>query len=118
MKLKVISREGAKRDVVRIYQRLTREAGRRTGERFLAAVNQAFVRLSKSPLIGTRYETDHPSLAELRCLSLSARFKNYLVFYICPAGQIDVVRILHGAQDRDAILPESLEDEDVNDPAE
>ena len=118
MKLDVTSRESARRDVIRISQHLAREAGPRTVERFLGALDRVFSRLSSSPLIGAPIESGNPLLSQLRCLSLSARFRNYLVFYTCSANQVDVIRVLHGAQDIDSIMSRRIEAENIDDPDE
>lgn len=82
--------------------------------RFLDAAEATIRRLAASPGIGARYDPDHPALAELRFFPIT-RFKNDLVFYRPLADGIEVVRVLHGAQDIHRILAEEFGVEDTDD---
>jgi toxin ParE1/3/4 len=108
MKGVVRRRAGAQRDLIAIYRRYAREAGLRIADRFLAAAEKTFRHLAGMPGMGTRYEHDHPALAELRVSPLSPRFKVYLVFYRPVAEGIEIVRVLHGARDIHGILAEEF----------
>jgi toxin ParE1/3/4 len=87
----------------------------RAALRFLNAAEVTIRRLAMSPGIGARYDPDHPALAELRFFPIT-RFKNDLVFYRPLADGIEVLRVLHGAQDIHHILAEEFGiEEDVGD---
>jgi toxin ParE1/3/4 len=79
----------------------------RAALRFLGAAEATIRRLAGSPGIGTRYDPDHPALADLRFFPISG-FKNDLVFYRSLADGIEVLRVLHGAQDIHRILAEEF----------
>ena len=108
MKGVVHRRAGAQRDLIAIYRHYAREAGLRIADRFLAAAEKTFRLLAGMPGMGTRYDYDHPALAELRVFPLSSRFKVYLVFYKPVADGIEIVRVLHGARDIRRILAEEF----------
>ena len=71
------------------------------------------------PGMGTRYDPEHSVLAEFRFFPIT-RFKNDLVFYRPLADGIEVVRVLHGAQDIHSILAEEfgIEEDDADDQEE
>ena len=108
MKGAVHRRAGARRDLIAIYRHYAREAGLRIADRFLAAAEETFRLLAGMPGMGTRYEHDHPALAELRVFPLSSRFKAYVVFYRPVADGVEIVRVLHGARDLRRILAEEF----------
>jgi toxin ParE1/3/4 len=117
-KRRIVKRERALRDLERrsdsIYQHNPRAA-----LRFLDAAEATFRRLAGMAGIGTRYNPEHPALSELRVFPIS-HFKNDIVFYRPLASGIEVVRVLHGAQDIHSILAEEfgIEDDTGDDPAE
>ena len=104
MKVEVRHRVGARRDVIEAYRRYAREAGLRVADRFLASAEAVFERLAGMPLMGARFDHDHPALAVLRYLPLTSRFEKFLVFYRPVPGGIEIVRVLHGARDIPGIL--------------
>lgn len=73
------------------------------GQRFLAAVDECFGRLLTMPKLGREYDLGGFRLTELRSLPISG-FANWLVFYRVTEDGIEIVRVLHGARDVDAVL--------------
>lgn len=71
--------------------------------RFLSATEATFTRLVEMPRLGSRRQFQNPELADLRMWPVPG-FVNYLIFYRPTADGIQVIRVLHGAQDRDQIL--------------
>lgn len=105
---KVRRRRGAQQDLVAIYRRYAREAGIRIADKFLVTAEAAFRRLAGMPGLGTRYEHDHPLLAELQVSVLSAPFNAYLIYYKPISGGVEIIRVLHGARDIPRILAEEF----------
>jgi toxin ParE1/3/4 len=103
----IIRRPSANRDLVGIFRHYAREAGLRVADRFFAQAQATFTRLASMPGIGTPYEPDEPLYADLRYFPV-ARFRMYLVFYRPVPGGIEVLRVLHGARDIDALLAEEF----------
>ncbi len=100
-------RQKARQDLVDIFRYHAREAGYRVAQRFFAQTEATLARLAGMPGIGTSYEHEHPALSGLRFFPIS-RFRKYLVFYRSVADGIEVVRMLHGARDIQAILAEEF----------
>ena len=100
-------------DGVRIYSRAREDIvdsavyiGRDSvlaANRFLDSVDQTLALLARHPLLGAEYGTRNPRLAGIRVVRVK-RFPNHLAFYFPRGDGIDVVRVLHGAQDLDAAL--------------
>jgi len=73
------------------------------GFRFLAAAEATFEQLAEMPGIGRQRKVSAPGLRGLRFWRIKG-FENWLIFY-CPIEDgIEVVRVLHGAQDVESIL--------------
>jgi toxin ParE1/3/4 len=93
----------ARRDLLDVFVYIGRKSAP-SARRFLIQAESTFRRLAASPSIGTRYDPDSPALADLRYFPI-ARFPKYLVFYRPTADGIDVVRVVHGARDLEALFP-------------
>jgi toxin ParE1/3/4 len=76
---------------------------------FDQAVFETFDRLCEMPLIGTERNYSNPKIFGMRLWFVKA-FEKYLIFYRVFGNYIEIVRVLHSAQDTDSIL----EDESVN----
>ena len=74
--------------------------------RFYDAVEATYRQIRDHPKRWPLYELDHPRLQELRKCSV-ASFRNYLIFYWIDADMVEIIRVLHGAQD----IPSVLSDE-------
>jgi toxin ParE1/3/4 len=72
-------------------------------ERFLDAAEAAFRLLASMPELGTPCEFRSPDAAHMRVWSIRG-FQSYLIFYRLVKGGIDVVRVIHGARDIEAIF--------------
>jgi toxin ParE1/3/4 len=66
-------------------------------DRFLAAAEAAFKRLATMPRMGRRWRSDEPQIDAVRVWPIPGW--KYLVFYRPTDTGIDVIRVLHGAQD-------------------
>ena len=73
--------------------------------RFLAAADAAFAELLATPGLGRVREFHGARLHGLRSWRIRG-FENWLVFYRVTEEAIEVVRVLHGARDVDALLDE------------
>ena len=107
MSKSVHRRRQARQDLVDIFRYYAREAGLRLADRFLSQAEASFTRLADMPGLGTRYEHDHPALADVRVSPITG-FRKYLVFYRSVADGIEIVRVLHGARDIQTILAEEF----------
>ena len=73
--------------------------------KFDQAVFESFERLCEMPLIGTERNYKNPKLFGIRLWFVKG-FEKYLVFYRVFGNYIEIVRVLHSAQDTDSILEE------------
>ncbi len=71
-------------------------------ERFCAAVERALRLLSQHPQLGAKAGYAHAP--QVRKWVLRS-FSNYLLFYLENAGEVRMVRLLHGAQDLPSLIP-------------
>ena len=79
-------------------------------ERFLVAAEETFQLLGRMPGIGKLCRFSNPQLSAIRQYPVKG-FKNYLIFYRATDSEVEVLRVLHGARDLEAILDEdSTED--------
>jgi toxin ParE1/3/4 len=105
-KSRVVKRQRALRDLEERSLYIGQHNAR-AAHRFLEAARSTIRKLAASPRIGTRYEPDHPALAELRFLPVTG-FKNDLIFYRVILGGVEIVRVLHGARDIAGVLGEEF----------
>ena len=71
--------------------------------RFLENVEVTLERLAKFPASGCPLKAENPAFADVRFARV-AGFPNHVVFYVEHETAIEVIRILHGAQDIDSEL--------------
>ncbi len=71
--------------------------------RFLDACEATFEFLSESPQVGAIYLTNNPRLVGSRVFRVKG-FPNHLTFYLERQNGIEIVRVLHGARDLDAVF--------------
>jgi toxin ParE1/3/4 len=72
-------------------------------DRFLEATEQTVSQLLKMPKMGKLWPVRHPRLAGIRSWRVKG-FVKILIFYLPVSDGIEIVRLLHAAQDIDAIL--------------
>jgi toxin ParE1/3/4 len=78
-----------------------------SAERFLLAADRTFRQLEEMPGMGHIYESNNPKLNGIRVWAVKG-FRNHLIFYRAINDGIDVLTVLHGAQDLDNVLPREL----------
>src|SRR5215217_6559908 len=66
--------------------------------RWLAAVEKEFLFLTENPHAGDIRRPAPKSLRGMRSWPVGG-FRNYLIFYLPKRTRIEIVRVLHGAQD-------------------
>lgn len=73
------------------------------GLRFPEACDATFERLLERPFIGSARRFKHSELSGLRLWPVQG-FLNHLVFYFVREDGIEIIRVLHGAQDLESLL--------------
>jgi toxin ParE1/3/4 len=79
-------------------------------DKFLAAAEETFKQLAQTPKMGRVCEFYNLNLANVRQQPIK-EFRNYLVFYRTTDADVEILRVLHGRRDIDAILDEHLGEE-------
>lgn len=102
MKRRVIVKPEAKNDIKHHYRYIF-DRNEDAANCFLSSSKETFQRLALTPGIGTLRKYNNPELDGLRFVSISG-FQNYLAFYLTNSNSVQVVCVLHGAQDIDTIL--------------
>ncbi len=72
-------------------------------EHLVDSARQTFEFLRTNPFVGRRWPSPPRRLAGVRVLSITG-FPNLLVFYRPRPRVVEIVRVLHGAQDLDEFL--------------
>lgn len=70
---------------------------------FLDACQATFEFLAESPQLGAVYPTKNGRLVDLRAFRVKG-FPNHLAFYLERVTGIEIVRVVHGARDLDAVF--------------
>ena len=92
----------ARTDVVELAVHIGRDSVLAANQ-FLDATDETFALLALHPFLGAEYATKNPRLKGIRVLRVK-KFPNHLAFYFAREHGIEVVRVLHGAQDLDTAL--------------
>ena len=98
----VVKRGEARRDLLDHFVYIGRH-NVAASRRFLRAVDKALEQLAELPEMGALWSPGNPALADVRYWSIR-KFENHVIFYRPLADGIEVLRVLHGAQDIDRLL--------------
>ena len=79
-------------------------------ERFIEASETAFEKLAQMPRKGQQQKFKSPELAGTRRWFIPG-FDRYLVFYRPIKGGIEILRVLHGAQNIDAVMDDEASED-------
>ena len=82
---------------------LATEANLDTALRFYDAASVTFGKIASMPGIGEQWPSAHPRLAGLRIWRIEG-FERHLIVYRARDDGIEIVRVVHGARDIDAVL--------------
>ena len=93
-------------DVIHIAHYLAADEDLALAERFVAATEDGYNQLADFPGMGALRDYGNPIYAGMRKWPVPG-FPNYLIFYRVVVGQLKIQRVLHGAQDLDALFAPS-----------
>lgn len=79
-------------------------------DRFLASAEETFKQLDQMPQMGRLCQFSHPSLDGIRQRAVKG-FRRYIIFYRATDLGIEIIRVIHGARDIEAILELDLGEE-------
>jgi toxin ParE1/3/4 len=94
-------------DLERQVEYLDERANPEVSDRYLKSVYGAFDLLAQMPGMGAPREQLNPRLNGLRMWPVPD-FPKYLIFYRATDETVEVIRVLHGAQDIEGIISEEL----------
>ena len=101
-------RPRAVEDIEQYADYLEENATSEVALRFRSAIMNAIDQIGFMPGIGSLRELENTRLAGLR-MWIVPGFRNHLIFYLTPEGGIEIVRVLHGAQNTEVILEDENE---------
>lgn len=101
---RVVVRPRADRDLTEHAQYIARD-NVEVGLRFYTAAEETFQALAALPKMGSARDYRNPRLTGLRMWRVKD-FEKYLIFYRPMRDGIEVIRVLRGEQDIEAILVE------------
>lgn len=99
MPLKVKVSRQALISIEDIASYLTLQASLRIARKFNDTLQHAMKLLREFPEIGSVWPSDHKLLQDIRFWPLAKPFQRYLVFYRLNIQIIEIVDVMHGAQD-------------------
>jgi len=102
MAVRILRRRRAAEDAEEIADHIAKDS-LEAAVRFLENTESTLLALAESPGAGSRFESAHRNFENLRFRRVKG-FPNHVIFYVEHRNAIEVVRILHGAQDLDVEL--------------
>jgi toxin ParE1/3/4 len=97
-----VVRPKADLDLDEIADYLTQQSSLNTGLSFLDEAQRTFALLTTQPDMGWQAKFNDSRLTGVRVFRVSPPFTHYLVFYQPRRERIEILRVLHGAQDLEA----------------
>lgn len=79
------------------------QQSRAQARRYLGATAHTMQKVGGMPGLGSPFPLTNPRLQGLRAWPVD-RFPNHVIYYLPTADGIEVIRVLHAAQDAQAIL--------------
>ena len=100
---RVVRHPRAVLDLVELADFIAMRTSLDAADRFVPDAEKTIELLSRMPGLGTRWESGHPRLADLRFYPVT-RFPNHLVFYRPLKDGLELVRVFYGARDIASLL--------------
>jgi toxin ParE1/3/4 len=97
-------RPKADRDIDDIADELSERASLEVGLHFLANTYKTLTLLVSHPEMGWPCRSQNRQLPNVRVFQVGKPFEKYLIFYQALGERLEVLRVLHGAQDLEQIL--------------
>ena len=112
MKIRILLRPAADRDIADQADYLTQHQDLRTGLRFYRAAEETFQLLARQPEMGKQTDYQNSFLTGMRMFPVK-RFPNHLVFYLKVDSGIEIIRVLHSARDIASLFKHGEEDSEL-----
>jgi toxin ParE1/3/4 len=85
------------------HAEIVQKQGAALALRFLDAADETMKQLARGPMLAGLWESDDPALKGIRVWPIRG-FKNHLIFYRVQKDRLEIVRVLHAAQDIEKAL--------------
>jgi toxin ParE1/3/4 len=85
------------------------EASPEVGHRFLVAAHDTFALLATQPQMGWQSRLGRPELKRLRVWRVKG-FERVLILYVPLADGVEILRVVHGSRNLQALLRREMED--------
>ena len=105
MKLKILKRPQAKRDIIKSALYIA-EDNQRAAEEFLDTLEKTFEDLSKMPNMGVGRDYVNPRLKGMRMWPVP-NFEKYLIFYLRTKKSLEIVRLIHASRNIEEIFKQA-----------
>jgi toxin ParE1/3/4 len=99
----IVETDEAIKDAIDIADYIAVQRNLDASDAFLAAVKEGYRLLAMMPGAGSLRDYGDPELSGMRVWPVP-RFRNYLIFYLATQEQVRILRVLHGAQNLEAIF--------------
>lgn len=103
MNHRLVIRPRAQTDIEDAFDYYVAEAGFDVGLRFLDGASQTFQLIATKPSLGSPRGWLNERLTGLRSWHVTG-FDPYRVFYLATGETVEILRVLHGAQNTDAMI--------------
>lgn len=97
-------RPKAEQDIDEIADYLVEHSGLSHGLQLLSEIYNTFELLASNKALGWRCKVQNPELKSARTFPASKRFDKFMIFYLPCQDGIEILRVLHGAQDLQALF--------------
>jgi toxin ParE1/3/4 len=102
-KRRIILRPAVAEDLQRQVEYMDEQSNHEVSDRYLQSVLDVLDGIAQMPGTGVPRGSLNSRLSNLRMRSVPG-FANHLIFYHAVDGAVEIIRILHGAQDVDRII--------------
>ena len=108
MSQEIVESDEAIKDAIDTADYIAAQRNLNASDEFLAAVKEGYRLLALMPSAGSLRDYGNPALTGMRMWPVP-RFRNYLIFYLVTQEQVKILRVLHGAQNLEAIFAPTKE---------
>jgi toxin ParE1/3/4 len=103
MNRRILKKPQVECDLVEHYSYIARDKIA-PADRFLEAAQELFERLASEPQLGHIWQSPLRQLAGVRVCPIPSPYGNYLVFYRPIEDGVEILTVIHGSRDLQAVL--------------
>jgi toxin ParE1/3/4 len=103
MSREIFKKPRASRDLIEYFAYIARDKVA-PADRFLRVAEETFEYLARMPTVGRIWESPLAQLDGVRVYPMPSPFRNYLIFYRFNETTLEVIAVIHGARDVQAVI--------------